>query len=134
MIKEMMGQRGKACDLALVRSPKDFARRDPGFPGIRPGLYVGDYGHQFYGQFRTEVILLEYVSLSPQEMLEEATQPTRVFQRPHAVSSEANRIGQQQAVGLARLAELAREVTFVRGIKQCGDFHVPMGATTFVAI
>lgn len=25
-------------------------------------------------------------------------------------------------------------VTFIRGVKQCGDVHVPMGATTFIAL
>eukprot|EP00746_Dinoflagellata_sp_MGD_P022348 gnl/MRDRNA2_/MRDRNA2_152248_c0_seq1.p1 gnl/MRDRNA2_/MRDRNA2_152248_c0~~gnl/MRDRNA2_/MRDRNA2_152248_c0_seq1.p1 ORF type:complete len:577 (-),score=105.22 gnl/MRDRNA2_/MRDRNA2_152248_c0_seq1:139-1869(-) len=137
MLNEMMGSREVPCDLALLRGPKDFARRDPNFPGIRPGLYVGDYGHDFYGQYRTEVLLIEYTPLTKDELQHEIETPTRIFHRP-ACSSIAMHFLYRPAEGtpqeLQGLLSLDQDVTFIRGIKQCGDFHVPMGATTFVAV
>ncbi|CAK0879417.1 unnamed protein product, partial [Prorocentrum cordatum] len=84
MLLDMLGEARVPCDLALVRSPEQLAARDPDLPRIRPGLYVGDYGHTIsgapwrvpraraggdvlgqghpwqhptmYGQFRTEVL------------------------------------------------------------------------------
>lgn len=125
MISELMGSARVPCDLALVRNPQEYVPQDNDLPGIRPGLYVGDYGHGFYGQFRSEVLLVEHVTLSAAELREEVAQPTRLFRRPGSNPAPT---------GLERLADLADNVTFVRGIKQCGDFHVPMGATTFVAV
>eukprot|EP00913_Durusdinium_trenchii_P027771 g26041.t1 len=40
----------------------------------------------------------------------------------------------QYRVELRALAELNQSITFMRVVKQCGDLHVPMGATTFMAI
>eukprot|EP00931_Biecheleriopsis_adriatica_P060096 TRINITY_DN36075_c0_g1_i1.p1 TRINITY_DN36075_c0_g1~~TRINITY_DN36075_c0_g1_i1.p1 ORF type:complete len:493 (-),score=60.68 TRINITY_DN36075_c0_g1_i1:48-1526(-) len=113
------------CDLALIRSPQECVPHDPSVPRLRPGLYVGDYGHSFYGQFRTEVLLLEYISLTPEQLSQEVMVPSQVFTRPG---------GEAPPEELSKLADMHRTVSFVRGVKQCGDFHVPMGATTFVAV
>jgi len=125
MLKDMLQLCNIPCDLALLRGPEDFVPRDPGVPRIRPGLYVGDYGHTMYGQFRTEVLLLEHISLSADEMIEESKSPTRVFGRPEDENPPPE---------LRELVNLHSEITFMRGVKQCGDFHVPIGATTFVAV
>lgn len=114
------------CDLALIRGPADFTPQNPSFPGIRPGLYVGDYGHSMYGQYRTEVLLLEYTTMSPAQLQQEAENPSVIFARPGRAANPP--------AGLLELAALGEDVTFMRGVKQCGDLHVPMGATTFVAI
>eukprot|EP00439_Symbiodinium_sp_Y106_P024714 s5627_g3.t1 len=123
MLRDMLGQ--FPCDLALIRSPDEFVPLDPSVPGLRPGLYVGDYGHRFYGQFRTEVLLLDYMHLTADELREEAQMPRRLFMRPH---------GEMPPAELAALAELDMPIDFMRGVKQCGDVHVPLGATTFVAV
>ncbi|CAE7417072.1 pkd2 [Symbiodinium sp. CCMP2456] len=123
MLRDMLGQ--FPCDLALIRSPDEFVPLDPSVPGLRPGLYVGDYGHRFYGQFRTEVLLLDYMHLTADELREEVQMPRRLFMRPH---------GEMPPAELAALAELDMPIDFMRGVKQCGDVHVPLGATTFVAV
>jgi len=125
MLQHMLGDLAIPCDLALIRSPRDFSPLDSSFPGVRPGLYVGDYGHEFYGQFRTEVLLVEYATLTCQDLAEEMQDPRRIFTRPN---------GEQAPLQLSALAELSGPFTFMRIVKQCGDCHVPMGATTFVAI
>jgi len=124
----MLNESGKLavpCDLSLIRSPDDFAPLSRDSPGIRSGLYVGDYGHSFYGQYRTEVLLLEYKALSKHELASEIEAPMQIFARPG---------GQQAPPELQCLQHLEGPVTFMRGVKQCGDIHVPMGATTFVAV
>ncbi|CAJ1367328.1 unnamed protein product [Effrenium voratum] len=123
MLRDMLTQR-IPCDLALVRSPAEFAPLDHSVPRLRPGLYVGDYGHSMYGQFRTEVLLLDYVSLSPVQLRNECQDP-QLFWRP---------FGEPPPEELRALAELEETITFMRVVKQCGDIHVPMGATTFVAV
>uniref|UniRef100_A0A7S4UYN2 F-box domain-containing protein n=1 Tax=Alexandrium monilatum TaxID=311494 RepID=A0A7S4UYN2_9DINO len=123
MLQELLGQGSVPCDLALIRSPSDFCPQDSGFPGVRPGLYVGDYGHGYYGQFRTEVLLLEYATFAPEDILTEA--PKTIFARPE---------GEPAPSDLRLLTHATSPVTFMRGVKQCGDVHVPMGATTFVAV
>lgn len=131
MIEEMMGKHRVPCDLTLIRSPSDYAPQDPSLPGIRPGLYVGDYGHDFYGQFKTEVLLLEYVVQTKEEMLQERdgcySGPRKVFQ---------DSSGRTSPMSMSVLNDLPLEegITFARGVKQTGDFHVPMGACTFVAL
>jgi len=128
MLDGIFGSCEVPVDCALVRSPADFVPQNAEFPGIRPGLYVGDYGHLMYGQYRTEVLLLEYISLTPEEVQRELESPTRIFSRPQCCGSTG------PPEELQMLANLQETITFVRGIKQCGDKHVPMGATTFVAI
>ncbi|CAE7573244.1 PKD2 [Symbiodinium microadriaticum] len=123
MLRDMLGQ--FPCDLALIRSPDEFVPLDPSVPGLRPGLYVGDYGHRFYGQFRTEVLLLDYMHLTADELREEVQMPRRLFMRPR---------GEMPPAELAALAALDMPIDFMRGVKQCGDVHVPLGATTFVAV
>jgi len=128
MLREMLGSSRSLipCDLALIRSPDEFMPADPFVPRLRPGLYAGDYGHGFYGQFRVEVLLLDYVSLTPEEIKAEVQEPTRLFGRPRG--------GHLPPGQLRQLAELNQTITFMRVVKQCGDLHVPMGATTFVAV
>ncbi|CAE7233518.1 pkd2 [Symbiodinium natans] len=127
MLRDMFG--AFPCDLALIRSPDEFVPLDPTVPRLRPGLYVGDYGHHIYGQFRTEVLLLDYVHLTAEELREEAQVfqkvPRRLFTRPR---------GEKPPAQLEALAALGQPIAFMRGIKQCGDIHVPLGATTFVAV
>lgn len=125
MLQDMLGESEVPCDLALICSPEQFEAKNPELPRIRPGLYVGDYAHRMYGQYRTEVLLLEYVELTPAQLQAEALDPRMVFRRP-----QASRPPEE----LTRILELDACVTFVRGTKQCGDCHVPMGATTFVAL
>lgn len=101
MLERMLNERSARaalCDLALVRSPTDFTPQNPAFPGIRPGLYVGDYGHDAYGQYRTEVLLVEYSELTPAELREEASQPSRLFARPG---------GEKAPPVIGKLADLA---------------------------
>ena len=43
---------GKTAHLTLVRGPSEA---EDVFRGLPAGLYVGDYGHDMYGQYRTEV-------------------------------------------------------------------------------
>eukprot|EP00933_Yihiella_yeosuensis_P040716 TRINITY_DN35082_c0_g1_i1.p1 TRINITY_DN35082_c0_g1~~TRINITY_DN35082_c0_g1_i1.p1 ORF type:complete len:481 (-),score=75.20 TRINITY_DN35082_c0_g1_i1:321-1763(-) len=125
MLKALLsGKCGVPCDLGLVRGPDEFEARDPNIPRIRPGLYVGDYGHDFYGQFRTEVLLVGYLSLSSEELSQESFRQ-RVFSRPD---------GEPSPDEIQELDNLQMDVTFLRGTKQCGDFHVPLGAVTFVAV
>ncbi|CAK9069442.1 unnamed protein product [Durusdinium trenchii] len=125
MLRELLS-RPRFCDLALIRSPDEFMPADPTVPRLRPGLYAGDYGHGMYGQYRVEVLLLDYVSLTAEEVRAEIQDPQRLFKRPG---------GHYPAPGQLRaLAELNQSITFMRVVKQCGDLHVPMGATTFVAI
>merc|ERR1711904_230923 len=114
MINEMMGIRGVPCDLALLRGPKDFVRRDPNFPGIRSGLYVGDYGHTYYGQFRTEVLLVEYVTMTRAELEHELESSTRIFERP-ACSNIRMSPGRAPPAIRSLLDIEQEEVTFVRG-------------------
>jgi len=125
MLTQMFGRQRLPCDLALVRGPEDLIKPDPSFPCIRSGLYVGDYSHDIYGQFRTEVLLIDYVSMSPDELREEQESPTHIFHRP---------LPSRPPSELQALGSIKDDLTFVRGVKQCGDLHVPMGATTFVAI
>jgi hypothetical protein len=122
LLKRMF--RRKHGHLILVRSPDDFVSQEEDFLGVRPGLYVGDYGHQMYGQFRTEVLLLEYKLLTQEELRKEQETPTTVFARP----------GLEDPPDLECLLDVDDDVTFMCGIKQCGDFHVCMGATTFVTV
>jgi len=122
MLQHMLGTLKTPCDLALIRSPADFRPQAAGFPGVRPGLYVGDYGHSMYGQFRTEVLLLEYATFQPGDVL---SAQDSLFARP---------AGEPAPLELRRLTTMESPVTFMRGVKQCGDVHVPMGATTFVAV
>lgn len=130
MLRELHGHpRRYPCDLALVRSPAEAACTDTSFPGVRPGLYVGDYGHAMYGQYRTEVLLLEYVTLRADELGEELESQSRLFNRPGACATSARRRLPAELLQLPRV-----DTTFVRVVKQCGDFHVPCGATTFVAL
>lgn len=119
------GRESKPCDLALISSPSEFVPKSEDFLGLRSGLYVGDYGHNFYGQYRTEVLLLEYVSLTPDEIQQEIAEPSSIFARPGKEKAPKN---------LEKMLTLGTPVEFVRGVKQCGDIHVPMGATTFVAV
>eukprot|EP00929_Paragymnodinium_shiwhaense_P070463 TRINITY_DN35681_c0_g1_i1.p1 TRINITY_DN35681_c0_g1~~TRINITY_DN35681_c0_g1_i1.p1 ORF type:complete len:499 (+),score=58.81 TRINITY_DN35681_c0_g1_i1:57-1499(+) len=126
MFQEMFKACKLPCQLALIRGPADFVPAEDTFAGLRAGLYVGDYGHNFYGQYRSEVLLVEYVHLSAAEVKEEARSPSRVFARPSALAEKPE--------FLDELAALDVGITFVRGVKQCGDVHVPMGATTFVAV
>lgn len=125
LLHYMLKEHSVPCDLALIRSPDDFVPQDPGCPDLRPGLYVGDYGHRMYGQFRTEVLLLEHIALSHDELEAELHRPARVFARPN---------GEHPPPELRALVDAGVGATFMCGIKQCGDFHVPMGATTFVAV
>ncbi|CAL1172190.1 unnamed protein product [Cladocopium goreaui] len=127
MLRDMLGSsRSIPCDLALIRSPDEFMPADPSVPRLRPGLYVGDYAHALYGQFRVEVLLLDYVSLTPDEIRAELQDPRRLFGRPGG--------GHPPPAQLQALAEMNQTITFMRVVKQCGDLHVPMGATTFVAV
>eukprot|EP00928_Gymnodinium_smaydae_P090450 TRINITY_DN74244_c0_g1_i1.p1 TRINITY_DN74244_c0_g1~~TRINITY_DN74244_c0_g1_i1.p1 ORF type:complete len:518 (+),score=40.13 TRINITY_DN74244_c0_g1_i1:96-1556(+) len=125
MLELMFGEKKRPCDLALIQGPADFVPRDPGVLRIRPGLYSGDYGHDFYGQYRTETLLVEYLSLTAAEVAAEVERPLSVFARPQGEAAPAE---------LNLLRDLGVDITFIRGTKQCGDFHVPMGATTFVAV
>lgn len=123
MLEGMLSKQRVACDLALIRSPQDFVPQGRDFLGVRPGLYVGDYGHAFYGQYRTEVLLVEYLSMTPEQLQAELGTPSLVFARPQ---------GEPAPEKLGKLQGIGAPITFMRGVKQCGDFHVPMGATTFV--
>jgi len=125
MLQDMLGKCKCPCDLALIRSPEDFVPQENDFLGVRPGLYVGDYGHAFYGQYRTEVLLVEYISITPEQLQAEIDRPSLVFARPEGEPAPRN---------LGRLRGIDAPLTFMRGVKQCGDFHVPMGATTFVVV
>jgi len=125
MLQHLLGTLAAPCDLALICNQGDVDPRDAGFPNVRPGLYVGDYGHSNYGQFRNEVLLMEYVALSREQVVTEATVPTLLFALPR---------GEPAPPELGLLAGLHGPITFMRGVKQCGDFHVPMGATSFVVV
>lgn len=128
MMKDMLSSGAIPCDLALIRGPEDFVPHEPSLPRIRPGLYVGDYGHSFYGQYRTEVLLVDYVTLTHEALRQELSAPSassgRIFARPLDGDPPA----------LEAVLQLQNDVTLMRGVKQCGDVHVPMGATSFVAV
>lgn len=125
MLQTMLGDGKVPCDLALIRSPADYTPPNADFPGVRPGLYVGNYGHGCYGQFGTEVLLLEYVSLTHEEFVRELKAPSGIFSRPQ---------GEGPPSSLSGLCTLNKTITFLKITKQCGDKHVPMGATTIVAV
>mmetsp|Transcript_58789 Transcript_58789/g.140131 ORF Transcript_58789/g.140131 Transcript_58789/m.140131 type:complete len:477 (+) Transcript_58789:129-1559(+) len=129
MLHSMCGVDRAPCDLMLISSPADWVPQDASQPQMRRGLYVGDYGHRYYGQYRTEVLLLEYVEMTIQEIRQELVCPRKVFQRGSDEQYPAPR-------ELQALCELDCDAcfTFMKVVKQCGDIHVPMGATTFVAL
>jgi len=127
MIRVMCGVARVPLDLMLVQSPADFVPQDSTQPRMRRGLYVGDYRHGMYGQYRTEVLLLDYVELSARELRQERQRPLRIFNRGPSTEYPAP----QELQGLC---DLDCGATFMRVVKQCGDVHVPMGATTFVAV
>jgi hypothetical protein len=128
MLKDMLAGGAIPCDLGLIRRPRDILACSESLPRIAPGLYVGDYGHKSYGQFRPEVLLVEYLTLSPEalraELLSPNTSPLRLFARP---------LGGQPPP-LEVILQLNTDVVILYGVKQCGDYHVPMGTTSFVAI
>lgn len=128
MLKDMLASGAIPCDLALIRAPQDFAGHADSLPRIWPGLYVGDYGHIVYGQFRPEVLLVEYLTLTHEALCREVTRPStsllRLFARPL----------DGQPPDLEAILQLNMDVTIMRAVKQCGDYHVPMGGTTFIAI
>eukprot|EP00927_Polykrikos_kofoidii_P042614 TRINITY_DN36645_c0_g1_i1.p1 TRINITY_DN36645_c0_g1~~TRINITY_DN36645_c0_g1_i1.p1 ORF type:complete len:523 (-),score=76.48 TRINITY_DN36645_c0_g1_i1:26-1594(-) len=108
--------------LALARSPVDYILDDLNAPHLRPGFYVGNYGHNFYGQFRNEVILVEF---------KKCTRDTvhTLFARPFVAGSQV-----PDELQIAMNQDGGDTFSFLVGTKITGDFHVPAGQTTFVAL
>lgn len=130
MVRDLIA--GTGCDLAKI---------PPAVNGPLAGLYVGDYGDESYGQFRTQVVRLDYVSLTTNELREELERPPerrRLFTRPRWCfvkdGRRSDRVGLWRA--LSPLIEPPRDepTVFVRATKVCGDYHCPMGVVTFVAV
>lgn len=104
---------------------------------LTQGLYVGNYGRSFYGQFKHEVLRLSYVTFEAGEGLEERL--ATVFAR----NGEAPQVGQIPAALLTALkewqagqapADRKKGVSLLVVRKVTGDAHVCAGATTFVAV
>jgi len=101
-------------------------------PIIRPGLYSGTYG-EHYGQFRHEILLIEYRRFP----LHNTNERTRVWDdigktifagRGNSIVKEI----QQSIDGMGNAT--VKEIIFVVGKKVTGDIHVPLGNETFVAL
>lgn len=92
----------------------------PTYPALKAGLYIGDYSHGMYGDFGNETLLLERRRIalaSPAPLLE-------LFRRDP-----------QKESLLRELQESGAETCVIlTGRKITGDCHVPMGATTFIAL
>lgn len=110
--------------LALVRSPIEYELDDPTAPHLRAGLYVGNFGHHFYGQFRYEVILVELRECST---LDEAR---ALFRRPF---EDGGGMPQEVEQVLSELPA-GEKSTFIVGQKVTGDFHVPAGQASFIVL
>lgn len=110
--------------LGMVRSPIEYMLDDASAPQLRPGLYVGNYGHEMYGQFKHEALLLEYRECTYQTFAE-------LFSRPFSDSDVPQEL-RDLFDGSPSLVE--QGATFLVGTKVTGDIHVPAGQTTFVAL
>jgi len=121
MLCHMLSSSG-SLPLALIRSPLEYVLDDPQAPHLRPGLYVGDYGHHMYGQFKYEVLLVEFRECTRENVGE-------LFARP--VDGEGvPRMLQQILDGVPP----NETCSFLVGTKVTGDIHVPAGQATFVAL
>jgi len=110
--------------LGMVRSPVEYMLDGASAPQLQPGLYVGNYGHNMYGEFKHEALLLEYRECTQQTLAE-------LFNRPFTGSDVPQELS-DLFDGHPSLVESG--VTFLVGTKVTGDFHVPAGQTTFVAL
>jgi len=106
-----------------VRSPADYTPFGDGTgPQMMPGLYVGDYGH--YGQFSSEVLLVEYKEVSKDQV-------ESLFARPFEGSGAPAQLRQ----AITELGDAEEDpLCFLIGTKVTGDVHVPAGQTSFVAL
>jgi len=125
MIEQLLKAAGGSLNLALVRSPEDYMLADMAAPQLRPGLYVGDYGHNMYGQFAHEVLLIEYKEI-------EGRNAKSLFERPF----EGGDVPQEIRNALEEVSATGAPcpTSFLMGTKITGDIHVPAGQKTFVAL
>merc|ERR550532_235011 len=112
----------RSLPLVLVRSPADCRLDDPAAPHLSPGLYVGNFGRGQYGQFRHEVILVEYRECT-------AASVGQLFSRPF----EGGGVPGWVLEALEGCGEGER-LSFLLGTKVTGDVHVPAGQASFVAL
>lgn len=122
MFMELL-EESRSLSLSLVRSPVEAALEDATAPRLSPGLYVGDYGHSMYGQYRHEVLLVEYRECGVEGL-------EALFARPFESALPTELTAALEAVG----AENVGSMGFLVGSKVTGDVHVPAGQTTFVAL
>lgn len=122
MVMQLL-EASRSLTLALVRSPADCALADDVAPRLHPGLYVGDYAHAMYGQFRHEVLLVEHRECG-REGLE------ALFARPF----EGGGVPSCLTATLEAAGYTGEPTGFLVGTKVTGDVHVPAGQATFVAL
>lgn len=119
---------GRTLPLAMVRSPFEYTVDDPLVELLRPGLYVGNYCHDFYGQFKHEVLLVEFRECGLDGL-------RSLFARPGDRDRGGNTWGRvPQELRQAWERSDSASATFLVGVKVTGDYHVPAGQTTFVAL
>eukprot|EP01126_Amoeba_proteus_P013875 TRINITY_DN15973_c0_g1_i2.p1 TRINITY_DN15973_c0_g1~~TRINITY_DN15973_c0_g1_i2.p1 ORF type:complete len:224 (-),score=37.79 TRINITY_DN15973_c0_g1_i2:46-717(-) len=130
MLRELL--RVSALKISLVEGELlcslDKDRGKMFIPKFRPGLYIGNYHPELYGQFSHEVILLRFQQFdfnSPESVTAFKTEICRGKSTEFVV---------QDFLDATFESTSSRVGVFLVGRKVCGDVHVPMGTVSFFVL